>query len=84
MLNFTGALKVFVAVQPADLRKSFSGLYALTANVLNERPDSGGLFVFTNQRRNRVTALYYFAEEGGKYTKNHGSLIILYGDFGIA
>jgi transposase len=59
MLNFTGALKVFVAVQPADLRKSFSGLYALTANVLNERPDSGGLFVFTNQRRNRVKALYW-------------------------
>lgn len=59
MLNFTGALKVFVAVRPADLRKSFAGLYALTANVLKERPESGGLFVFTNQRRNRVKALYW-------------------------
>jgi len=59
MLNFTGALKVYVAVQPADLRKSFTGLYALTANVLKERPESGGLFVFTNQRRNRVKALYW-------------------------
>ncbi len=59
MLTFTGALKVFVAVQPADLRKSFAGLYALTANVLKEQPESGGLFVFTNQRRNRVKALYW-------------------------
>ena len=46
MLTFTGALKVFVAVQPADLRKSFAGLYALTANVLKEQPESGGLFVW--------------------------------------
>lgn len=59
MLNFTGALKVFVAVHPADLRKSFSGLYALTVNVLKEEPESGGLFVFTNQRRNRVKILYW-------------------------
>lgn len=59
MLNFTGALKVFVAVQAADLRKSFAGLYAMTANILKERPESGGLFVFTNQRRNRVKILYW-------------------------
>ena len=59
MLTFTGALKVFVAVQPADLRKSFTGLHALTTNVLKERPDSGGLFVFTNQRHNRVKVLYW-------------------------
>jgi transposase len=26
MLSFTGGLKVFVAVAPCDLRKSFSGL----------------------------------------------------------
>ena len=30
MLNFTGALKVYVATEAADLRKSFTGLWALT------------------------------------------------------
>ena len=29
MLSFTGSLKVFVAVEPCDLRKSFNGLRAL-------------------------------------------------------
>ena len=59
MLNFTGALKVYVAVEPADLRKSFAGLWALTVNVLKDDPQSGGLFVFTNRRRNRVKILYF-------------------------
>ena len=53
MLSFTGSLKVFVATEPADLRKSFTGLYALTD------PTSGALFVFTNRRRNRVKVLYF-------------------------
>jgi hypothetical protein len=29
MLNITGGLRVFLAVGPADMRKSFNGLYAL-------------------------------------------------------
>jgi transposase len=59
MLNFTGSLKVYLAIEPADLRKSFNGLYALTTSVLKERPENGGLFVFTNKRRNRVKILNF-------------------------
>jgi transposase len=59
MLNFTGSLKVYVATEPADLRKSFNGLYALTVNVLKKDPESGALFVFCNRRRNRVKVLYW-------------------------
>jgi len=59
MLNFTGSLKVYVAIEPADLRKSFTGLWALTVNELHSDPRSGGLFVFTNRRRNRVKVLYW-------------------------
>jgi transposase len=59
MLSFTGSLKVFLAAQPADLRKGFSGLYAMTAQVLREDPQSGALFVFTNRDRTRIKSLYW-------------------------
>ena len=59
MLSFTGSLKVYLATEAADLRKSFAGLYALTSQVLQEDPRSGSLFVFCNRRRSRVKALYW-------------------------
>lgn len=59
MLNFTGSLKVYLAIEPVDLRKSFNGLYAVAANVLQERPEGGGLFVFTNKRRNLIKVLNF-------------------------
>lgn len=59
MLSFTGSLKVYLATQAADLRKSFSGLYALTTNVLGEDPRTGSLFVFCNRRHTRVKVLYW-------------------------
>jgi transposase len=59
MLNFTGSMKVYLAVEPADLRQGFAGLYARTTSVLKEEPTSGGLFVFSNRRHNRVKLLYW-------------------------
>jgi transposase len=59
MLTFPGSLKVFIALEPADMRKSFTGLWALTVNELKEDPSSGSLYVFTNRRRNRVKILYW-------------------------
>jgi transposase len=59
MLNFTGSLKVYLAVEPVDLRKSFTGLWAVTVNVLRQDPASGSLYVFTNRRRNRIKILYW-------------------------
>lgn len=59
MLSFPGSLRVFLAVDPCDLRKSFDGLYALASETLGENPRSGALFVFTNRRRNRLKILYF-------------------------
>lgn len=59
MLSFTGSLKVYLATEPVDLRKSFNGLYALASQVLKERPEDGALFVFTNKRRNRIKLLNF-------------------------
>ena len=59
MLSFTGALKIFVALEPCDLRKSFNGLQALVSERLEEDLKQGALFVFTNRRHTRLKVLYW-------------------------
>ena len=59
MLTWTGSLRVFLAVEPADMRKSFNGLFVLAVDQLKEDPAQGALFVFTNRRRNRIKILHF-------------------------
>ncbi len=58
-MNLTGNLRVYLATEPADMRKSYNGLFSLTQNVLKEDPLSGSLFVFTNKRKNLIKCLYW-------------------------
>jgi transposase len=57
MLSFSGSLKVFVALEAADMRQGFNGLHGLITEKLREDPRSGALFVFTNRRRTRLKIL---------------------------
>lgn len=50
--------KVYFAIKPADLRKSFDGLSALALSELERNPSEGGLFVFVNKRGNQVRVLF--------------------------
>jgi transposase len=59
MLSFAGSLKVFLALEPVDMRKGFSGLMAIAAERLREDPRKGALLVFTNRRRSRLKILYF-------------------------
>ena len=59
MLSFSGSLKVFVALEPCDLRQGFNGLYAAVSQRLQEDPKSGALFVFSNRRHTRLKILYW-------------------------
>jgi transposase len=59
MLSFSGSLKIYVALEPCDMRKSFNGLHAVAQETLKVDPRSGALFVFTNKRRNRLKILYF-------------------------
>jgi transposase len=54
MLSFSGSLKVFVAVEPCDMRRGFNGLHALVAERLGEDLKQGALFVFSNRRHTRL------------------------------
>jgi transposase len=59
MLSLSPATRIFVAVQPMDMRQGFNGLYAWVQTVLGEEPTSGHWFVFLNKRRNRLKILTY-------------------------
>ncbi len=59
MLSLSPATRVFVALAPVDMRKSFNGLYTYAQAVLEQSPTSGHLFVFTNKLRNRLKILFW-------------------------
>jgi transposase len=59
MLSIPGALKIYLAIEPTDMRKSHDGLAALAEHTLQLDPLSGALFVFRNKRGDRVKLLYW-------------------------
>jgi transposase len=59
MLSVPPTMRVFAALVPVDMRKSFDGLISLTRGMLNADPLSGHLFAFFNARRTLMKALYW-------------------------
>ncbi len=59
MLAFPAGVKVYLAVEPVDMRKQFNGLWTLAVEKLREDPRHGAVFVFANKDRNRVKLLYW-------------------------
>ena len=55
----THSVKVCLATQPCDLRKSFNTLSCVVEEQLKEDPLSSKLFVFLNKRADRVKMLYW-------------------------
>lgn len=59
MILFPRAVRIYVATQPVNLRKSFDGLSNEVRSVLTRDPLSGHVFVFLNRRRNMVKLLIW-------------------------
>lgn len=59
MLSLARATRIYVAVEPVDMRGSFNRLFALTQSVLAQDPLSGHWFVFSNRGRNRLKILLW-------------------------
>ena len=59
MLSLALPGKVYLCLTPADMRKSFDGLSELVRSGLGGDPLSGDLFVFRNQRGDRLKLLYW-------------------------
>ena len=58
-MSLPSALRIFLAVEPADMRKGFDGLSLLVRERIAQDPLSGHLFVFRNKRRDRLKILYW-------------------------
>ena len=54
-----GRIRVFVHGRPVDMRKSFTGLIALTKHALAQDPLSGHLYLYINRRGDYLKALYW-------------------------
>src|SRR6516225_2201432 len=59
MLNFPPAVRIWLGTAPVDLRRSFDGLAEQVRQHLHNDPLSGHVFVFRNQRGDRVKLLYW-------------------------
>lgn len=67
--------RYYLYSKPTDMRKSFYTLSGIVNNVLGSDSRSGNVYIFVNQRRNRIKLLHY--ESGGMviYSKmlDHGT-----------
>jgi transposase len=59
MISFTGSLKVFLAVEPMDMRAGFERLHGAVTEKLKGDVRSGALFVFANKRHTLIKILYW-------------------------
>ena len=57
MLSFPAALRIYLAVEPVDMRKQFNGLWTLALEKFKEDPRCGALFVFVNKDKDRLKML---------------------------
>jgi transposase len=69
MLSLSPATRIFVAIEPVDMRKSFNGLSAHVQAVLQQDVLSGHIFVYTNRLRNRVKLVYWDSCEAPRYVE---------------
>lgn len=59
MMTLPPSVRVYLAVDPADMRCGFDGLMSKVLSVFELDVFSGHLFVFRNRRADRVKVLYW-------------------------
>lgn len=58
MLTLPSSVKLYLATEPTDLRKSFGGLSTLVEGTFGMSAMTGDLFVFLNRRGTQVRILF--------------------------
>jgi transposase len=57
MLTTNPSVRIYLHSEPIDMRKSFDGLFGIINGDLNRDVRDGGLFMFLDNRRNRIKIL---------------------------
>src|SRR5690606_2857412 len=69
IVSFSKSLRYYLYRQAADMRKGFDGLCGLVFNEILMSPLSGDVFIFFNQRRDRVKILHWQGDGFAIYHK---------------
>ena len=69
MFSVPGHVKIFVALEPTDMRRGFPGLSGQVQSTLQQDPLSGHLFLFRNRRRDRIKILFWDGDGYAIYYK---------------
>jgi transposase len=59
MFFSSDAIKIYFCAKPTDMRMGFNGLYGVAKSFMGHDPMTGALFVFRNQRGNRLKILLW-------------------------
>lgn len=59
MLTLPSAVKIYVALDPCDMRRSFDGLAGAVRERIRLDPMSGHLFVFRNRRKTLIKMIFW-------------------------
>jgi transposase len=52
-------VRIFLCLEPQDMRRSFDALALVTQQVMGEDPQSGALFVFVGKRATRAKVMWW-------------------------
>ena len=69
MLTVPAQVKIYVALEPTDMRRGFPGLSGQVRSTLEQDPLSGHLFLFRNRRRDRIKILFWDGDGYAIYYK---------------
>jgi transposase len=59
MVLIPSSIRIFLAREPADMRRSFTGLCGLVRDQLGADPCSGHLYCFRNKREDKLKMIYF-------------------------
>ena len=59
MLSLPSRTKMYLCMNPVDMRKSFDGLFGIVQQEFRQDPLNGHLFLFVNKRRDRMKAVFW-------------------------
>ena len=63
MLTFASTQRIYLAVEPVDMRKQFNGLWAAAQDKLHEEPKSGAVFAFMTSFDEIVVTMFLAGPE---------------------